>query len=62
LPTFTVSGAKKGGIILETIKTAEDSDAIVLRLYEALGGRGKGNLEMWDWPYIDKSILANPEQ
>jgi alpha-mannosidase len=46
LPTFTVSGAKKGGIILETIKTAEDSDAIVLRLYEALGGRGKGNLEM----------------
>jgi alpha-mannosidase len=29
-----------GGLVLETIKRAEDSDAVVLRLYEPYGGRG----------------------
>jgi alpha-mannosidase len=29
-----------GGLVLDTIKRAEDSDAIVLRLYEPHGGRG----------------------
>jgi alpha-mannosidase len=29
-----------GGLVLDTIKRAEDSDAIVLRLYEPYGGRG----------------------
>ena len=29
-----------GGLVLETIKRAEDSDALVLRLYEPYGGRG----------------------
>jgi alpha-mannosidase len=28
------------GLVLDTIKVAEDSDALVLRLYEAYGGRG----------------------
>ncbi|HEY3543350.1 MAG TPA: glycoside hydrolase family 38 C-terminal domain-containing protein [Gaiellaceae bacterium] len=30
----------EGGLVLETIKRAEDSDALVLRLYEPYGGRG----------------------
>jgi alpha-mannosidase len=29
-----------GGLVVDTIKRAEDSDAIVLRLYEPYGGRG----------------------
>jgi len=29
-----------GGLVLDTIKRAEDSDALVLRLYEPYGGRG----------------------
>jgi alpha-mannosidase len=29
-----------GGLVLDTIKRAEDSDAVVLRLYEPYGGRG----------------------
>jgi len=31
-------------LVLDTIKLAEESDAIVLRLYEAHGGRGKAHL------------------
>ncbi len=31
-------------VIIETIKKAEDSDALVIRLYEAHGGRGKTRL------------------
>jgi alpha-mannosidase len=30
-----------GGLVLDTIKRAEDSDALVLRLYEPHGGRGE---------------------
>ena len=29
-----------GGLVLDTVKRAEDSDALVLRLYEPYGGRG----------------------
>ena len=29
-----------GGLVLDTVKRAEDSDALVLRLYEPHGGRG----------------------
>jgi alpha-mannosidase len=32
--------AVDGGLVLDTIKLAEDSDAVVLRLYEPHGGRG----------------------
>ncbi len=46
LPEFKIEGALARGIILETIKTAEDSGAVVLRLFEALGGRGSGHLIM----------------
>jgi alpha-mannosidase len=30
----------EGGLVLDTVKLAEDSDAVVLRLYEPHGGRG----------------------
>jgi alpha-mannosidase len=32
--------AVDGGLVLDTVKLAEDSDAVVLRLYEPYGGRG----------------------
>ncbi len=33
-------------LVLDTIKRAEDSDALVLRLYEAHGGRGCARLRV----------------
>jgi len=35
-----------GGLVLDTIKRAEDSDAIVLRLYEPYGGRGVARVRL----------------
>jgi alpha-mannosidase len=35
-----------GGLVLETIKRAEDSDSIVLRLYEPHGGRGVARVRL----------------
>jgi alpha-mannosidase len=34
------------GLVLDTIKAAEDGDALVLRLYEAHGGRGRARLRL----------------
>jgi alpha-mannosidase len=34
------------GLVLDTIKLAEDSDALVLRLYEAHGGRGHARVRL----------------
>jgi alpha-mannosidase len=36
--------AVDGGLVLDTVKLAEDSDAVVLRLYEPYGGRGLAHL------------------
>jgi alpha-mannosidase len=35
-----------GGLVLDTIKRAEDSDAICLRLYEPYGGRGVARVRL----------------
>jgi alpha-mannosidase len=35
-----------GNLVLDTIKRAEDSDALVLRLYEAHGARGEARLRV----------------
>jgi alpha-mannosidase len=35
-----------GGLVLDTIKRAEDSDALVLRLYEPHGGRGVAHVRL----------------
>jgi alpha-mannosidase len=40
----SVEGAP--GLVLDTIKLAEDSDALVLRLYEAHGGRGRARIRL----------------
>jgi alpha-mannosidase len=34
------------GLVLDTVKLAEDSDALVLRLYEAHGGRGRARVRI----------------
>lgn len=39
---FTISNAPN--VILDTVKRAEDSDEIILRLYEAYGGHAKATL------------------
>jgi len=36
----------EGGLVLDTVKRAEDSDAIVLRLYEPHGGRGVARVRL----------------
>jgi alpha-mannosidase len=36
----------EGGLVLDTIKRAEDSDAIVLRLYEPHGARGFATIRL----------------
>lgn len=42
LEHFSIEGDEN--VILDTVKMAEDSDSIVLRYYEALGGRGRAKL------------------
>ena len=39
-PDGSFASVESGELVLDTIKRAEDSDAIVLRLYEPYGGRG----------------------
>jgi len=34
------------GLVLDTVKLAEDSDALVLRLYEPYGARGRAHIEL----------------
>jgi alpha-mannosidase len=38
--------AVEGGLVLDTVKRAEDSDALVLRLYEPHGGRGTARVRL----------------
>lgn len=45
------------GLVLDTVKRAEDSDAIVLRLYEARGGRGVARVRL-GVPF-ESACLAN---
>jgi len=44
-------------VVLDTIKPAEDSDAVVLRLYEAHGGRGTAGVRL-GFPFSE-ALLAN---
>jgi alpha-mannosidase len=43
-PWVSVEGAR--GLVLDAIKLAEDSGALVLRLYEAHGGRGRARVRL----------------
>jgi alpha-mannosidase len=40
------AGVDDPNLVLDTIKRAEDSDALVLRLYEAHGGRGRARIRL----------------
>lgn len=51
LPNIRVSGPGSDNIVLETIKRGEDDvdgkrRTIVMRMYEAIGGKAKGVLDM----------------
>ena len=43
--------------MLDTVKRAEDSDALLLRLYEAHGARGKARLRV-GWP-VAEAVSCN---
>ena len=43
---FSFAAVDDPNLVLDTIKRAEDSDALVLRLYEAHGGRGVARLRL----------------
>ena len=45
-------------LVLDTVKRAEDSDALVLRLYEAHGARGRARLRV-GWP-VARGGLVQP--
>jgi alpha-mannosidase len=45
LPAGSLASAT-GGLVLDTVKRAEDSDALVLRLYEPHGGRGTARIRV----------------
>lgn len=42
VPQFTIENAPN--VILDTIKLAEDSNDVIIRLYEAYGGHAKARL------------------
>ncbi|HEX8833487.1 MAG TPA: glycoside hydrolase family 38 C-terminal domain-containing protein, partial [Abditibacteriaceae bacterium] len=44
-------------VVLDTIKKAEDSDDVVVRLYETHGARGTTRLKI-DWP-VNKAVRCN---
>jgi len=49
LPTFELNLPGHHGVVLETIKRGEDDEAgqdktVILRLYEGIGGKSKGEL------------------
>jgi alpha-mannosidase len=49
---FSVDDAN---IVIDTVKYAEDSDAVVVRLYEAHGGRGRARLKV-GFPFASASL------
>jgi alpha-mannosidase len=44
-------------LVLDTVKRAEDSDALLLRLYEAHGARGTARLRV-GWP-VAEAVSCN---
>jgi alpha-mannosidase len=44
-------------LVIDTVKRAEDSDALLVRLYEAHGGRGRGRLQL-GWP-VREALRCN---
>ena len=44
-------------LVIDTVKRAEDSDALLVRLYEAHGGRGRAQLQL-GWP-VREAVRCN---
>jgi alpha-mannosidase len=44
-------------LVIDTVKRAEDSDALLVRLYEAHGGRGRARLQL-GWP-VREAVRCN---
>jgi alpha-mannosidase len=53
----SVASVHDTNLVLDTVKRAEDSDAVVLRLYEAHGGRGVARVR-WGLPF-SRAVRAN---
>jgi alpha-mannosidase len=49
-----------GGLVLDTLKRAEDSDALVLRLYEPHGGRGVSRIRVPGTEARRSNLLEQP--
>jgi len=56
-PFAPFAAVDDANLVLDTIKRAEDSDALVLRLYEAHGGRGTARVRLE--PPFAEARLAN---
>lgn len=48
--SFSIARIDRENVILETIKKAEDSQDLILRLYECYNQRGKVKVELWKEP------------
>jgi alpha-mannosidase len=46
IPEYSFASVDDDNLVLDTIKKAEDSDAVVLRLYEAHGARGTAKVKI----------------
>jgi len=51
------AGVEVGDLVLDSLKRAEDSEAVVARLYEPHGGRGIAKVRI-DFPF-ESATLAN---
>jgi alpha-mannosidase len=53
-PVFSLLSVDRPGVIIDCVKKAEDSDGLIVRLYEAHGGRGQVRLTFGNEP---KSVV-----
>ena len=59
--SLNVFSTDVANVVIETVKRAEDSDALIVRLYEAHGGRGPVAL-MSDLPFKKASLCTGLEE
>ena len=57
LPAGSLASCDDANLVLDTVKLAEDGDAVVLRLYECHGARGSARVRV-GWP-VTKAARCN---
>jgi alpha-mannosidase len=57
LPVGSLASCDEPNLVLDTIKLAEDSDAVILRLYECHGARGNAKVRL-GWP-VTTAVRCN---